>query len=113
MFQELLGRDLGRIEVRFPTRIRKSGGAGINLSHADNLPQATLRKVAPTQTKPERKQSERWRAIWPDLREMILPRRGMLALSFVLMAINRLSGLVLPISTKPLIDNVIGKHHVE
>jgi subfamily B ATP-binding cassette protein MsbA len=69
--------------------------------------------VAPTKDKPERKQSERWRAIWPDLREMILPRRGMLALSFVLMVINRLCSLVLPISTKPLIDNVIGKRNAE
>ena len=39
---------------------------------------------------------------------MILPRRGIFALGFVLMVINRLCGLVLPLSTKPLIDNVIG-----
>ena len=49
------------------------------------------------------------REIWPDLREMILPRRGLLAFGFVLMVINRVSGLVLPISTKFLIDNVIGQ----
>src|SRR5580700_9822695 len=113
MLQELLGRKLGRIEVWFPARIRKPRGPGINLSHAANLPQATLKKVASTKDKPERKQSERFRAIWPDLREMILPRRGMLGFSFVLMAINRLSGLVLPYSTKPLIDKVIGHRQVE
>ena len=41
------------------------------------------------------------------------PRRGLLALSFLLMVVNRVSGLVLPYSTKFLIDNVIAKHHVE
>jgi ABC-type multidrug transport system fused ATPase/permease subunit len=59
---------------------------------------------------PKRTQSERIREIWPDLREMILPRRKLLALGLGLMIINRLSGLVLPYSTRFLIDNVVGKH---
>ena len=42
---------------------------------------------------------------------MILPRRNLLVGGLVLMAINRLSGMVLPYSTKFLIDDVIGKHH--
>ena len=63
--------------------------------------------------KPKRAQSERLRTIWPDLREMILPRRGLLIFSFVLMAVNRLSGLVLPYSTRFLIDDVIGRHRAE
>ena len=41
------------------------------------------------------------------------PRRGMLALGFVLMLINRLAGFVLPYSSKFLIDDVVGKHHTE
>ena len=53
------------------------------------------------------------RAVWPDLREMILPRRKLLALGFALMVVNRLSGLVLPYSTKFLIDDILGKHHKE
>jgi ABC-type multidrug transport system fused ATPase/permease subunit len=59
--------------------------------------------------KPKRKQSEQLRELWPDLREMIMPRRKILAVGFVLMIINRLSGLVLPGSTKYLIDDVVGK----
>ncbi len=47
------------------------------------------------------------KAIWPDLRDMILPRRGMLAFSFLLMVINRLSGFVLPFSTKFMMGTVI------
>jgi ABC-type multidrug transport system fused ATPase/permease subunit len=63
-------------------------------------------------SKPKRSGSERLRDLWPDLREMILPRRGILALGFVLMVINRLSGLVLPYSTRFLIDDVVGKRNV-
>jgi ABC-type multidrug transport system fused ATPase/permease subunit len=47
----------------------------------------------------------------PEIWELIRPRRALLALGFVLMIINRLAGLVLPASTKFLVDDVIGKHH--
>jgi len=40
------------------------------------------------------------------------PRRWLLALGLVLMVINRVSGFVLPASTKFLIDDVINKHHI-
>src|SRR6202047_4640610 len=49
------------------------------------------------------------RDVWPQLRELVLPRRKILAVGFLLMIVNRLSSLVLPISTRYLIDNVIGK----
>jgi ABC-type multidrug transport system fused ATPase/permease subunit len=41
------------------------------------------------------------------------PRRGLLALGFLLMIINRVAALVLPYSTKFFIDTVINKHHIE
>src|SRR5271165_4338496 len=41
------------------------------------------------------------------------PRRWLLALGFVLMVINRVAALVLPYSTKFLIDTVINKHHMD
>lgn len=47
----------------------------------------------------------------PEIWGLIRPRRGLLALGFLLMAINRVSGLVLPYSTKYLVDDVIAKHH--
>ncbi|HTZ96790.1 MAG TPA: ABC transporter ATP-binding protein [Terriglobales bacterium] len=53
------------------------------------------------------------RAVWPLIWELIRPRRGLLALGFFLMVINRLSGLVLPYSTKFLIDTVIVKRHLD
>src|SRR5215471_5298003 len=53
------------------------------------------------------------RTILPILWELIRPRRAVLGVGFVLMVINRVSGLVLPYSTKYLIDIVIIKHHTE
>src|ERR1700733_11080224 len=41
---------------------------------------------------------------------MLRPRRNVLAIGFVLMIFSRVCGLVLPVSSKFLIDNVIGKH---
>ncbi len=61
--------------------------------------------------KPKKSASESLRSVWPDLREMILPRRGLLIASFFLMVINRVSGLVLPISTKTMVDRIIGAHN--
>lgn len=55
----------------------------------------------------------RLRAIAPLIWELIRPRKKLLAFGFVLMAINRVSGLVLPYSTRYLIDSVIAKRHVE
>src|SRR3981081_531576 len=41
------------------------------------------------------------------------PRRWLLGLGFLLMVINRISALVLPYSTKFLIDTVINKHRMD
>src|SRR5579859_3079913 len=54
------------------------------------------------------KRKNAWKSL-PDVWALIKPRRGLLALGFVLMAINRLSGLVLPASTKYFLDNVVIK----
>ena len=50
--------------------------------------------------------------VWPMIWTLVEPRRNMLALGFLLMAVNRVTGLVLPASTKWLIDDVIGKREV-
>ncbi|HYI94240.1 MAG TPA: ABC transporter ATP-binding protein, partial [Bryobacteraceae bacterium] len=54
-----------------------------------------------------------FRTVLPDILELVRPRRGLLALGLVLMIVNRLASLVLPASTKFLIDDVIGKKHTE
>ncbi|HET9468784.1 MAG TPA: ABC transporter transmembrane domain-containing protein, partial [Vicinamibacterales bacterium] len=46
---------------------------------------------------------------WAEARELVWAHRGRLALGVVLMLINRLAGLVLPTTSKFLIDDVIGR----
>ena len=59
------------------------------------------------------KQPVDWKAALPDIWEMVKPRRKQLGLGLVLIVINRAAGLVLPSSTKFLVDDVIGKHHIQ
>src|SRR5215472_4669305 len=51
--------------------------------------------------------------IYRDLRDLIWPRRTLFLLGLVLVFINRVAGLVLPGSTKFLIDDVVQKHRQE
>jgi len=69
-------------------------------SHAQPTPAPAAKKPA----------AQSLKAVWPDLWELVRPRRALLAFGLVLMAVNRVSGLVLPASTKFLVDDVILKH---
>jgi len=51
--------------------------------------------------------SERLRVMLPDLWRLVRPRRWLLVGGLGLMAVNRVAGLVLPASTKYLIDDVL------
>ena len=64
-------------------------------------------------TKPKGKTSDHLKGAWPLLRELIQPRRGKIALGFLLMLINKLCGLVLPVSIEFVVDNVIAKGNVD
>ena len=50
---------------------------------------------------------------WQEARELVWKHRKRLAFGLVLMLINRLSGLVLPTTTKYLMDDVISQGHWE
>src|SRR5262245_32679095 len=52
-------------------------------------------------------------AAWKEAKALIWARRGRLSLGLALMLVNRLSGLVLPSTSKFLIDDVIGKRRAE
>jgi subfamily B ATP-binding cassette protein MsbA len=56
---------------------------------------------------------DHWWELLPDVWFLLRPRRGLLAVGFVLMAVNRVAGLVLPASSKFLIDDIIGKRHLQ
>ena len=56
---------------------------------------------------------DRLRNVWPDIFEIIRPRKGMLLLCFLTMVVNRVSGLALPLSSKYLIDSVLDSAECE
>jgi ABC-type multidrug transport system fused ATPase/permease subunit len=51
----------------------------------------------------------RWTDAWEEAKHLIWARRGRLALGMALMILDRLCGLVLPLTSKYLIDDVVGK----
>ena len=61
--------------------------------------------------KPKKSPTEVWKAL-PEIWALLRPRKGILLLGFLLMTINRLCGLVLPASTKFLVDNVFAAHQM-
>src|SRR5690348_3111980 len=68
--------------------------------------------ASPTLVKSEKRKKSAWKNL-PDVWALIKPRRGLLALGFMLMAVNRVAGLVLPASTKYFVDNVISKRQIQ
>ena len=81
---------------------------GTGMSSADRpsrgVGRATTAELTAKRPKPKLKK------IMPEVWKLIRPRRFLLAGSFLIMIVNRASGLVLPASTKYLIDRVMGKH---
>ncbi len=69
--------------------------------------------VTPDKGSAKKAPMQQLKTVWPDLWALIYPRRGLLALGLILMAINRVSGLVLPASTKFLVDDIIVKRHTQ
>ena len=72
---------------------------------------AQLPRETPPET-PKKKQLEA-AAVWREARELVWARRGRIGLGLSLMLVNRLAGLVLPASSKYLIDDVAGKGRAE
>ena len=79
-----------------PSADRPSRGTG----------RATAADLSASRPKPKLKK------VLPEVWKLVKPRRLLLGGSFLLMIVNRASGLVLPASTKYLIDNVMGKHQI-
>jgi ABC-type multidrug transport system fused ATPase/permease subunit len=68
----------------------------------------TLVLVSPA--KPKGKPSNRVRSVWPLVKELVRPRWKLFAVGFLLMAVSKTCSLVLPISTRYFVDNVIRGH---
>ena len=61
--------------------------------------------------KPDRKKGPSFNDVWRESRELIVAHRTQLGIGLLLLVISRAAGLVMPFTTKTLIDDVIGKHH--
>jgi subfamily B ATP-binding cassette protein MsbA len=60
----------------------------------------------------EKKAKPSFKQVWPEIKALIMPRRGLLAVAFLLMLINRAVGLVMPGLFQPFIDKVMNKHEL-
>jgi subfamily B ATP-binding cassette protein MsbA len=49
--------------------------------------------------------------LWPQVKALVAPRLGLLLAGMGLMVINRFAGLVLPYTSKPLLDKVLNQAH--
>lgn len=56
------------------------------------------------------KPSPSFKQVWPEIKALVMPRRGLLAVAFVLMVIGRAAGLVVPALFAPFLDRVMVKH---
>jgi ABC-type multidrug transport system fused ATPase/permease subunit len=71
--------------------------------------------MAISESSTEQTQVQKFKHAWkvfPDAWALISPRRRILVLGFILMAINRVAGFILPGSTKYLVDDVINKRQI-
>jgi subfamily B ATP-binding cassette protein MsbA len=82
-----------------------SAGIGGGMPAGDRPSRGTGRATTAelSKSRPKPKLSK----VMPEVMKLVRPRRWLLAGSFCLMVINRASGLVLPASTKTLIDKVM------
>src|ERR1700757_4051399 len=86
------------------------GMGGHGMRTADRPSRGTGRGVAAALSKSRPKPP--LKKVLPEVWKLMKPRRWLLGGSFVLMIIKRASGLILPASTRYLIDNVMGKHQL-
>ena len=89
MSSSLRGNGLGSNDLSKGERTPRNTGKSISADLTASRPKPPLKKVLPE--------------VW----KLIKPRRLLLSGSFLLMIVNRASGLILPASTKPLIDKVM------
>jgi ABC-type multidrug transport system fused ATPase/permease subunit len=83
-------------------------GGGMSLgSRAERTPHGRGARAGAADT-PKRKPS--LKKLWPQIRTLVAPRIGLLLVGLCLMAINRVAGLVLPYTSKPLLDKVLSPH---
>ena len=85
----------------------RGGGLGMGM-RAERSPHG--RSARAGQTEPA-KPKPNLRKIWPEVKALVAPRKGLIFGGLVLMLINRFAGLVLPFMSKPLLDGALSPQH--
>jgi ABC-type multidrug transport system fused ATPase/permease subunit len=49
--------------------------------------------------------------VWPEIWALVAPRKGLILIGLLLMSINRVAGLALPYTSRPLLDKVLSPLH--
>jgi subfamily B ATP-binding cassette protein MsbA len=81
---------------------------GMGGSRAERSPRGGGARAAQADL-PKRKPN--LKKLWPQIKALVAPRLGMLMAGMGLMVINRVAGLVLPFTSKPLLDTVLSPTH--
>src|SRR6266550_2683529 len=71
------------------------------------------RLVGPMSAEPARKKKVSASDAWREARELLWAHRRRLTIGLILMLVSRMAGLVLPASSKYLIDDVVGKNRTD
>jgi ABC-type multidrug transport system fused ATPase/permease subunit len=87
----------------------RGGGVGMGM-RAERTPHSRSGRAGQPDL-PKRKPN--LKKLWPQIRALIAPRMGLLVFGLFLMGINRVAGLVMPYTSKPLLDKVLSAGHAE
>ena len=85
----------------------RGGGLGIGM-RAERSPHGRGARVGQADL-PKRKPD--LKKIWPEVKALVAPRKGLILAGLALMIVNRVAGLVLPFISKPLLDGVLSPLH--
>jgi len=85
----------------------RGGGMAMSL-HAERSPHGSGARAGQDGL-PKRKPS--LKKLWPQIKSLLAPRLGLLVAGLGLMVVNRVAGLVLPYTSKPLLDKVLNQAH--
>jgi ABC-type multidrug transport system fused ATPase/permease subunit len=92
------------------------GMGGLRLPRAESTRGRRRREPTPPEQPPQQggpKKKKLTSAAFGEAKTLVLARSGRLSLGLALMLVNRVSGLVLPATSKYLIDDVIGRHQAQ
>ncbi len=87
----------------------RGGGVGMGM-RAERTPHGRGARAGQVDL-PKRKPN--LKKLWPQIRTLVAPRMGLLVSGLALMGVNRIAGLALPYTSKPLLDKVLAAGHAE